>query len=30
LLCLCIPLLVDDCLRDGYMPFLRDENDEHC
>jgi hypothetical protein len=26
----CIPLLVDDCLRDGYMPFLRDENDEHC
>ncbi len=30
LLCSCIPPLVDDCLRDGYMPFLRDENDEHC
>jgi hypothetical protein len=30
LLCSCIPLLVDDCLRAGYMPVLRDKNDEHC
>jgi hypothetical protein len=30
LLCSCIPPLVDDCLRDGYMPVSKDENDEHC
>jgi hypothetical protein len=30
LLCSCIPPLVDDCLRDGYMPVSEDENDEHC
>jgi hypothetical protein len=30
LLCLCIPPLVDVCLRDGCMPVLKDENDEHC
>jgi hypothetical protein len=30
LLCSCIPPLVDDCLRDRYMPVLKDENDEHC
>jgi hypothetical protein len=29
-LCSCIPPLVDDCLRVGFMTFLRDENDEHC
>jgi hypothetical protein len=29
-LCSCIPLLVDDHLKDGYMPVCEDESEESC
>jgi hypothetical protein len=28
--CSCVPPLVDDCLKDGYMSPPQDMNDEYC